>query len=193
MKRLFLLFAALMAFTAVEAQNRYMNISFLNTELKQADFPNLKSNYGASFTYGRIYRLLGYNFRLGLDVTWFDLSYSNYKIKHITPESTDNYNYHQGEIAMHIGPSLTWIPFERMRLHGYFRYAPTYSALYDEDSLYGNYVTMFVGGASITFGHVGIGAEYRFGEGTYKNILSDTPAAKAFDLGGLRTYLSFRF
>lgn len=193
MKKLLLLIAAVIAFTTAGAQNRYMNIGFVNSELKQTDFPDLKSNYGASFSAGKTYRLLGYGLRLGLDVTWFDLTYSNYKIKHITAGSTDNYNYHQGEISMHVGPSLTWMPFESTRVHGYFRYVPTFSALYDNDSLYGNYVTMFVGGASITFGPVGIGAEYRFGDGTYRNLFSDSPVAKAFDLSGLRTYLSFRF
>lgn len=193
MKKLLLLIAAVIAFTTAGAQNRYMNIGFVNSELKQTDFPDLKSNYGASFSAGKTYRLLGYGLRIGLDVTWFDLTYSNYKIKHITAGSTDNYNYHQGEISMHVGPSLTWMPFESTRVLGYFRYAPTFSALYDNDSLYGNYVTMFVGGASITFGPVGIGAEYRFGDGTYRNLFSDSPAAKAFSLSGLRTYVSFRF
>lgn len=42
--------------------------------------PDLKSNYGASFTTGRTFYLhkpIGGFLRFGIDVTWFDLNYTN--------------------------------------------------------------------------------------------------------------------
>ena len=138
MKKLLIILVALTCVIMSHAQNRYINVSFIDTDMKQADFQDLKSNYGASFTVGRTYRLVGNHLRLGLDVSWLDLNYTNYKIKHITNEAADTYFYHQGEISMQIGPSLTFIPTYGTRVSAYYRYSPAFSCLYDNVDVYGN-------------------------------------------------------
>lgn len=193
MKKLFLLLVSLACMITAEAQNRYINVSFMGNDMKQADFQDLKSNYGASFTTGRTYRLLGNHLRLGLDVSWLDLNYTNYKIKHITNESTDTYFYHQGEIAMQIGPSLTFIPTYGTRVSAYYRYSPAFSCLYDNVDVYGNYASLFVTGGSISFGAIGLGAEYRYGNCNYKNFTSSASSQKAVNLSGWKAYITFRF
>ena len=94
--------------------------------------PELKSNYGASFTVGRTFFLhkkpIGGFLRLGIDATWLDVNYTNYKIKHITYWGTNRYEYHQGDLSVHIGPSITLTPTKKLYVHGYFRYVPTLTA-----------------------------------------------------------------
>lgn len=95
-------------------RNKYINISFAKSTMEQDDFPKLKSNYGVGFTVGKTFYLhkkpLANCLRFGIDATWFDINYTNYKIEHITYLGTNKYEYHQGEISMHVGPSLTITP-----------------------------------------------------------------------------------
>lgn len=192
MKKLFVIIVASVVAVAAEAQNRYINISFSGNDMSLEGFPKLKSNYGLSFTAGRTFNLLGNNLRLGLDVSWIDLNYTNYKIKHITAAYTDNYFYHQGEISMQIGPSLTFNPgYLYMNVYG--RYSPALSCMYDNADLYGNYATLFVTGGSVSYGRVGLGAEYRFGNCMYRNFTSSAPSDKAADLSGWKAYITYRF
>jgi hypothetical protein len=75
--------------------------------------PALKSNFSGSLSVGRtfyLHRPIGKFLRFGIDATWFDLNYTNYKIKHITHSETNNYQYHQGELAVQVGPSITLKP-----------------------------------------------------------------------------------
>lgn len=181
-------------------RKKYINLGFINTTMSQDEQPDLKSNYGASFTVGRtfyLHRPIGGFLRFGIDATWFDLNYTNYKIKHITYWETDNYQYHQGEVSMHIGPSITIRPIGKLNIHGYFRYAPSLSALYADDTFYGNYATFFVGGASISYGVIGLGIETRFGNCKYKEFGadSDEPSSSISKTkhNGWKAYLTFRF
>ena len=181
-------------------RKKYINLGFINTTMSQDGMPNLKSNYGASFTVGRtfyLHRPIGGFLRFGIDATWFDLNYTNYKIKHITYWGTDNYQYHQGEVSMHIGPSITIRPVGKLNIHGYFRYAPSFSALYADDTFYGNYATFFVGGASISYGVIGLGIETRFGDCKYKEFGADSDELSSSinktKHNGWKAYLTFRF
>ena len=163
--------------------------------------PDLESNYGVSFSVGRTFYLhnrpIGGILRFGLDATWFDINYTNYKIKHITYLGTDNYQYHQGEASVHIGPSMTINPVGKLNLHGYFKYAPSFSMLYAQGALYGNYATFFVGGVSISYGTIGLGIESRFGNSKYKEFSSDEEGGITIGdktkYNGFRVYLMFNF
>lgn len=161
--------------------------------------PDLKSNYGASFTVGRtfyLHRPIGGFLRFGIDATWFDLNYTNYDIKHIAYWGTEKYQYHQGEISMHVGPSITLTPIKQFNINGYFRYAPSFSAMYMNDTFYGNYATFFVGGAYISYGVFGVGIEKRFGNCEYKELWSDSEDAVApskINHNGWKAYITFRF
>lgn len=200
----------LFAFVATKAQEngkeaklrkKYINLSFTNMKLTQDGFPKLESNYGAAFTVGRTFyfhkKTIAGILRFGIDATWFDINYTNYKIKHITYWDTENYEYHQADISMHIGPSITITPIGKLNIHGYFRYAPTFSGLYMDDTFNGNYASFFIGGASVSYGVIGLGIESRFSDCDYKEIGSDNKDEISnklkTKLSGWRTYLTFRF
>ena len=162
--------------------------------------PDLKSNYGASFTSGRtiyLHNPIGDFLCFGLDATWCDISYTNYKIKHITYLGTESYQYHQGEFSMHIGPSITISPVENLNIHGYFRYAPFISILYAKESYYGNYTNSYVGGASISYGVIGLGIESRSGDCNYKEYIPDGEEMSSSIINnkfkGWKAYLTLRF
>lgn len=207
-KRTVLLLISILIVSVCSAQEdchkwrkKYANFGFINTTMSQDGMPDLKSNYGVSFTEGRTFYLhkkpIGGILRFGLDATWFELNYTNYKIKHITYWETENYQYHQGEISMHIGPSITINPIRNLSIHGYFRYAPSFSALYADDTVYGNYATFFVGGASISYSVIGLGFEARFGDCKYKEFGAEgdeenLPTNKT-RYNGWKAYLTFRF
>lgn len=195
MKRLFTtLLLGLLYVAALFAQsgNAYFNIGAVSTKMTQPDFPELKSNYGLNLNVGQIFPIIGQSSCIGLDVTWFDFAYTNYKVKHITSESTDQFQYAQYDLAVQIGPCLSIVVGDWMRLHGYFRYAPTYSILAKPEDKFGNYATAFVTGGSLTFGAIGLGAEYRFGGCYYKRFGNHTAEFKT-EFTGFRAYLAFRF
>lgn len=91
--------------------------------------------------------------RFGLDATWFDLNYTNYKLEYRWEDNYDEEeepetsNFHQAEIGMQVGPSVTVNPVGKLNVNAYFRFAPSFSALYDDDTLLGNYASYFVTGA----------------------------------------------
>lgn len=184
-----------------KVRNKYINIGFATSTMEQDNFPKLKSNYGVGFAVGKTFYLHKKNIanclRLGVDVTWFDINYANYKIEHITYRRTDKYDYHQGEVSIHVGPSLTITITKDFNICGYFRYAPTFSGIYANDKFHGNYASMFVGGASISYKVIGVGIESRFGNCKY-NAFSLDKTAKNVDhvkttINGYRAYISFNF
>lgn len=187
---------------------KYVNFGFSMLELRQPDFPALKSNYGASFTVGRTYFLhrkpVAGILRFGIDATWFDLNYTNYKLEFHDQESQpETMSYHQAELAMQVGPSVSVNPVGKLNIHTYFRYAPSFSGLYDGNVFLGNYAAVFVGGGAVSYGKVGLGVEARFGDSRYKELFggdkeeksggdeSDTSEKTTFS--GLRVYFSLRF
>lgn len=182
-------------------RKKYINLGYISTTMSQTGMPDFNSKYGASFTVGRTFYLhkrpIAGILRFGLDATWLDLNYTNYKIKSITNFETENSEYHQAEISMHIGPSVTVNPVSKLNIHGYFRYAPSYSALFSDETIYGNYASFFVGGASISYGVIGLGIESRFANCKYKNLDEDSEEEnKPLDkikYSGWKVYLTFRF
>ena len=176
----------------------YLNFGIMDMTLKQDNSEDLKSNYGLSASVGRTFFLhkkpIGGIMRFGLDATWLDVNYTNYRIKHITNEGTDKYSYHQGEISMHIGPSVSIAPDEKWNINAYFRYAPSLSLLYADDAFYGNYATFFVTGASCSYGAIGLGAEARFGNCKYHEFASgDGTSVGKVKYSGWKIYLTYKF
>ena len=184
-----------------KVRNKYINIGFAKSTMEQGNFPKLKSNYGMGFTVGKIFYLhkkpIANCLKFGIDATWLDINYTNYKIEHITYWGTDKYDYHQGEVSMHVGPSLTITPVKNLNIVVYIRYAPTFSGLYANDKFSGNYASMFVSGASLSYGVIGLGIESRFGNSKY-NAFSFDKDSKDVDkvkttFSGFRAFISFRF
>ena len=144
--------------------------------------------------------------RFGLDATWFDLNYTNYKLEYRWEDNYDEEeepetsNFHQAEIGMQVGPSVTVNPVGKLNVNAYFRFAPSFSALYDDDTLLGNYASYFVTGGGISYGVIGLGVESRWGSCKFKSFGSgdseedeQEPAPGKSKFNGMRVYLSFRF
>lgn len=70
--------------------------------------------------------------RFGLDATWFDLNYTNYKLEYRWEDNYDEEeepetsNFHQAEIGMQVGPSVTVNPVGKLNVNAYFRFAPQF-------------------------------------------------------------------
>ena len=154
----FILLALLCWSSMVSAQEnnnrlrkKYRNLSFVKQEFEPASYfgmdQTLKSNFGAAFTVGRTFYLhkkpIAGLIRFGLDATWFDLNYTNYKLEYRWEDNYDEEeepetsNFHQAEIGMQVGPSVTVNPVGKLNVNAYFRFAPSFSALYDDDTLLG--------------------------------------------------------
>lgn len=218
MKKIILLFALgfliVAQATAQESKLRkkYRNLSFSTIEMKQGDAPSLKSNYGAAFTTGRTYfvhkKPIAGMIRFGVDATWFDINYNNYKVEYRYSDQGESKSevssFHQADIGVQVGPSITVNPISKLNVHGYFRYAPSFSALYDGDSFRGGYASYFVGGGAVSYGVIGLGVEARFGGCNYKTFGGGEDEDKGYDaeptttiskskFSGMRVYLTFRF
>lgn len=199
-----LLFVSMAAWCEDNAQadkprNKYFNIGFSRSKLNQDDFPQLKSKWGAALNVGKTFYLhkkpvLKF-LRFGIDATWFDLTYGQYKVETIVDRET----FHHAEAAMQVGPSVTFTPISGLNVNAYFRYAPTFSALYcPADNHYDlGYATRLVGGASVTYKFIGVGIESRFGWSKvdeFSQFLGyggdDRESTK---LTGFRVYISFRY
>lgn len=184
--------------TNKEWRKKFINLSFTNATISQDNVQDLKSNYGVAFTVGRTFFLhkpIGDMLRFGIDATWFDINYSNYEIEHITYWETDKYQYHQGEISLHVGPSVTFEPIKKLAIHAYFQYAPTFAMLYtgDSETCYGNYASLWIAGGNISYGAIGLGIESRFGNTNYKPMGSSDSENIDSSLSGFRAYLTFKF
>lgn len=222
MKKLLFILLAVLLTTQTMAQEsslrkKYVNLSFSNIKMTQDDSPTLKSNYGAALTVGKTFfvhkKPIANMIRFGIDATWIDINYSNYKVEYRYMEhgryDSEFSSFHQAEIGMQVGPSITVNPICKLNIHGYFRYTPTFSALYDGDTFRGGYASYFVGGGAVSYGVIGLGIEARFGECKYKtfggmgsggeseyNITSDsesTIATSKSKFSGMRVYITFRF
>lgn len=189
----------------IRIRNKYRNLSFSQVEMKD-DYSSLKSNYGGAFTVGKTFfvhkKPIAGMIRFGIDATWFDINYANYTIESAWEDEEEggSLDAHQLEIAMQVGPSVTVNPVGKLCIHGYFRYAPSFSALYMDESFMGNYASFFVGGGSVSYGVIGLGIEARYGNCKYKGLFGSdgdeetdgAPIAKT-KFSGMRAYLTFRF
>lgn len=177
-------------------------MGFINGSLEQEGCSELKSNYGAMFSVGKTFYLhkktIGKMLKFGIDATWFDLTYTNYKVQHITNWETNNFQIHEAEAGMQIGPSLTLNPIKKMNLHLYFRYAPSFSCYYADDSFQGKYATYFVSGGTLSYSFFGLGVEWRHSTNKFDPLLNlDSALENARKLrtktNGIRGYITFKF
>lgn len=216
MKRVLTLFIlSLLVTLHVAAQEsmtrkKYVNLSFSNLKMKEDGYPSLKSNYGAAFTVGRTFFVhknpIANMIRFGIDATWFDINYTNYDVeyryRYEQEYESEKSSFHQVEIGMQVGPSITVNPVSKLNVHAYFRYAPSFSGLYNGDTFGGGYASYFVGGGAVSYGVIGLGLESRFGNCKYKTFGGDEEEefdsengsnASKRKFSGMRVYLSFRF
>ncbi len=204
-KRIILLFLAITTFTVCHAQvfdfydsedkTHYSSIGYASSTLSQDGAPSLRSSYGISLNLGRTFRLHYYPIwnclYFGVDVTALDLTYTNYRIKHITYWETDRYQYHQADISMHLGPSFSFCTYGPFSFNGYFRYAPSLSLLKKKEGMSIGYGSFHVGGVSVAYGSLGLGFEVRLGKCRYNE--RNTGLKSNADCNGWRTYITIRF
>ena len=169
-KTLLVIMAVLCGLTAM-AQNeseiktrrpKYVTLGYvLQQDVTLASGEVIKPDFGAMINRGRTFYLhkkpIANFLNIGIDATWIDVNYAMYK------KSLTDMTLHQAELAMQVGPSLTFTPVKRLQVHLYGRYAPTFAMRFDGEQFGGNYATMFVAGGNLSFGFFGVGAEYRMG------------------------------
>lgn len=182
-------------FSAGTWSNKHIDLCFSNMTMSQDEQADFKSNYGAAFVVGCTYFLhksaIRNILKFGIDATWVDLNYSNYNFHHKSYWGTEKYQYHQIEYSMHVGISLHAMPVRKMLVKGYFHYVPTFSSLYVDNTLYGNYASLFCAGGSISYNIIGLGLETRFGNCSYKDLKNFSTSFKK-SYSGIRTYITIR-
>lgn len=191
----------------------YLNIHYSSAKISQNSTrtnPDLNNKFGAGFTIGHTYYLhqepVADLFRFGLDATWFDINYNNFKFDYTHyKDGNDTANLHQGEVSMHVGPSVTFTPVELLNIKAYFRYAPSFACIYNtmDEEFSAGFANMFVGGLSVNYGVIGLGIEARFGsskqheytiEKVYKEYRYESNSEKvSTSLSGFRAFVSINF
>lgn len=209
-------------------RKKFFNISYVSDKIKPTDGSldlgdimdetsgivdgkneGLKNNWGLSITRGRTYMLhkkpIARLLSIGLDVSFCDLTYSNYTMEGMdwgdgsedydeTYGSSESVDMHKAEYAFLVGPSITITPGKSLTVAAYARYAPSFSCIYVDNSFYGNYATVFNVGASLTWKKIGVGIEARMGSCKYKNFAGgDDFMASKLKTSGFRAFLQFRW
>lgn len=205
-------------------RKRFFNISYISDKIKLADsdldlgalgdeigdiasddIQGIKNNWGVAITRGRTYALhakpLARIITIGIDASFFDLSYSNYSIgwkgsqdDYFEDVSFEESKLHKLEYSLQVGPSVTITPGKEFTIAAYARFAPSFSAFYTDGSVGGNYMSMFVTGASATYRFIGVGLEARMGGCKYKNFSGDLDfSGMKVRTTGLRAYVQFRW
>ena len=209
-------------------RKKFFNISYLSEKFKEGDISfdgmfdeagdvandntkGLKNNYGVSLTRGRTYGLhkkpIARLITIGIDASFFYVSYSNYtmdfgfsedfkdKLEEHDYDISDKFDLHKIDYSFQVGPSVTITPGKKLTVAVYARYAPTFSMLVAEGSFNGNYASLFTTGASVAYGRMGVGVEARMGSCKYKNFSGDLDifSGSKFKTSGFRAYLQFRW
>ena len=187
----------------------YFNMAYVNQSVENelsSNF-NLKSDWGASLSWGRTFYLhkkpIGGMLKFGLDWTWLDINGAGYSGLQVYDDYDEMYvdlAAYQAEIGMQLGPSITVNPVHHLKIGAYFRVTPSYSAIYipDYETVWGNYVTFYNVGATIAWKVLSVGLEYRHGGAKYMNLVDDEESDivnlnENFITNSMRFYFGFRF
>ena len=157
-----------------KAPKRYLQVSFNYSKFEQEGFPSLHSDVGGSLTLSQSIWLLkprSQRFKLGIDLGWIDLDYSNYKVK-IKPEYGGYYRYtfHQGNIGILAGLGADIHLTRDFRLHGRACYNPALSADYINEEFNYGFASCIATGLMLTWKHIGLCIDFKFGKSKYKSI-----------------------
>lgn len=173
----------------------------------------VQSNWGASLTYVHTYMLhrkpIGRFLGFGLDVSFFDATYTNYTIDDmerwgmVDPDDFDathdptrflDVPMHKMEYSLQIGPSITMTPGQHFTFSVYARYAPSFAGIVIENNFYGNYASMFNLGGSVAWRNVGFGIEARMGGCHYKDFTGGSDLLPArLKTSGFRAFMQIRW
>ncbi len=205
---------------------KYFNLAIAKSTLKQEDAGlSMKGKIGFSLSTGRTYYVTGnlLNFmKVGIDATWFDLTFRQYGngkfIDALMDEYEDYYDdyyyddyydyydeddddgpsfpkkvYELG-IGMQVGPSITFNPVKKLDIHVYLRWAPSFVGLLGNDlsNAYG-FASAFTSGCSVTWRGMGVGIEGKFGPAKLNNLVWDNAGKVKTKTNGFRFFLNFGF
>lgn len=218
----------------VWSKNTYFNISYNKTKLSSDEFPigggqgafnEFKNDLGVGLQWGQTFnfhkKALGNVLFLGLDYTWMDLNFNQYKEGTPTPGygtttfETAVMPWHHKKMSldygMCVGPSITLYPFtpmhknaaDNIRLQGYFHIgykAEGFMIKVTEDNKetshwawgHGLYTAF---GGNLTFNRVGVGMEVRNDNSiNVKHVEKEYGSQKMkFKEKITRFYIQFRF
>lgn len=160
----------------------YLNVGYVfQTSFDRAfnDGPpltaNTKRGWGMSVVYGTSYILhrrpvLG-RLRFGVDATWLDVNYANGQTTRLYDGKART---HQLDLGMGIGPAVRFGVARNWTVDVHFRYNPTFATYYNEAESWKNarlgYASMWTSGAAASWRLLSLGAEVRFGRGTYRRL-----------------------
>lgn len=166
----------------IRVRKSSINIGFVNSTLKQEGFPDLKSNYGVSLTFSHSYyfwTLANDHLRFGLDISFCDLTYTNYRVEMKMFEGgVQKYGIHEAEFGLQAGLAIDYAINSKVGLHLTARYSPNYSLLHcdynglDVSETVGSFGNFFVGGLTVRYRRIGVGFEDRLGRAKYKNLFN---------------------
>ena len=156
--------------------------------------------------------------KFGIDASFIGINYANFNNEDIIPgyagllgdlndmASSDYSDYededinigsHLVDVYLKVGPSLTINPVDKLKVHLYFHYVPTYSMLLLDSNFSHTYESCFDYGASISYKAIGLGIEYRWGHTKHNNAAlleySDINDKTKINTGALSFYISFRY
>ena len=130
-------------------RSKYFNLNYVNQKLSpdidgwdKLGGGELKSDFGAAIVWGKTYYLhkkpLAGMIKFGIDWSWMDLNYAQYKLETYDYDTDELYSEkaHQLEYGMQIGPSVTINPVHHLKVSAYFRVTPSYSMMYLNDEFY---------------------------------------------------------
>lgn len=159
---------------------KYFNLGYVNQTVTDKTFGGeIKSDFGVSLSNGKTYYLhrkpIVGMIKFGLDWTWLDINYAKSTVETIDFETDEvsSSDMHQAEIGMQFGPSVTINPVHHLKVSGYFRFAPSYSGLYADETFYHNYVSMWNAGCALSWKVISVGVEWRWGTAKYDGLAFD--------------------
>lgn len=156
------------------APSKSIQFGFNYGSYRQQGYPNLKSDYGFSLTAYHSYWLYkpgNGRFRLGIDVAWVDLNYYNYKVNTTTLDGmTFHTSFHQGDIGIQGGIGMNFNITRDVRLHFRTCYNPAFSGIIQSSKIHGAFGNYGLCGLQLTWKHIGLGIDFRYGSAKYKNF-----------------------
>ncbi len=162
--------------TGFKFPKNFVNIGFIHSNLSQPEFPSLRSNWGVALNTTRSYWIgkpIAGKLRLGIDVSWLDLNYTNYKVDMLTFDGYhDNFDVHEIELGLQTGIGAYWALPKSSGIHVFAHYNPCYSASYrGDDDIKGSFGNFLVAGLAVNWKKLGLGIEYRWGKAKYDSVV----------------------
>lgn len=156
---------------------KYFNIGYVKQTLTDKTFGgDIKSDFGISLTNGKTYYLhkkpIGGMVKFGIDWSWMDINYAKSTSSVLDEENgtLSESAMHQLEYGMQFGASVTVNPVHHLKVSGYFRFEPSYSMLYMDETFHHHYVSMWNAGCAVAWKMISVGVEWRWGTANYKGL-----------------------